>query len=102
MIKPRNQVEGGIGKRLKRKTVERGEREFYKRWKRRRARARALPDAAAAKPGGANTTLQITKKIDYNNNYSLLGLNQNEAYKSLLIIINNQYAPLIRISKQFI
>jgi hypothetical protein len=33
--------------------------EFYISRKRRRGRARALPDAAVAKPGGANTTLQI-------------------------------------------
>jgi hypothetical protein len=38
---------------------QRGELDSYRRWKRRRARVRALPDAAAAKPGGANTTIQI-------------------------------------------
>jgi hypothetical protein len=53
---------GGVGKGLKKKKVEqRGSANFYRRWKRRRARARALPDAAAAKPGGADTTLQIIK-----------------------------------------
>jgi hypothetical protein len=36
-------------------------RRSYTPRKRRRARARALPDAAGAKPGGANTTLQIIK-----------------------------------------
>jgi hypothetical protein len=30
MMRPRNRAEGGIRKRLKRKTVERGEREFYR------------------------------------------------------------------------
>jgi hypothetical protein len=36
-----------------------GERDFYIARKRRLARARALPDLAGAKPGGANTTIQI-------------------------------------------
>ena len=56
--------EGVSGKGLKRKRVEqRGGREFYRRRKRRLAYARALPDPANAKPGGADTTLQIIKKI---------------------------------------
>jgi len=38
-----------------------GECEFYRRWKRRLARARALPNAADAKPAGANTAPEITK-----------------------------------------
>jgi len=40
--------EGRVGKRLKRKIVEQ------------RAYARALPNAAGAKPGGINTTTEIT------------------------------------------
>jgi hypothetical protein len=35
--------------------------DFYMTRKRRRARARTLPDLAGAKPGGANTTPEITK-----------------------------------------
>lgn len=55
-----------VRKRLKKKDGRAaGERDFYRRWKRRLAYARALPDTAGAKPGGANTTPEITNIIRF-------------------------------------
>jgi hypothetical protein len=49
-----------LGKGLKRRMVEEGAaRGLYRHRKRRRARVYTLPDPGAAKPGGADTILQI-------------------------------------------
>jgi hypothetical protein len=51
---------GGVREGLKRRWLKRGQcTVFIDVGKRRRARTYALPDRGAAKPGGANTTLQI-------------------------------------------
>jgi hypothetical protein len=52
---------GSVGEGIKEEDGCRGGQRavFIERRKRRRARARALPDRAAAKPGGADTTPQI-------------------------------------------
>jgi hypothetical protein len=52
--------EGGLEKGWREKKVkQRGGRDFYRRRKRRLVCACTLPEAADAKPGGDDTTLQI-------------------------------------------
>jgi hypothetical protein len=63
MTRPSNGATGSVREGLKRGMVEEGAaRGLYRRRKRRPARARALPDAGAAKPGGADTTPKIISR----------------------------------------